>query len=336
MDGTEEFPKMSWTRRGWLRSATSLAAVAAAPSILNWSCSRQKKRTIAVIPKGSAHVFWQSVHAGSNKAAGERGVEIVWNGPAQETDFNGQLQIADAMITRRVDAMVLAPIDKKVMVSVVERASQEGIPVVIFDSGIDTEKYIAQVATDNYKAGELGADRIAKLLGEKGKIAMVMVQPGAASTMAREQGFKDKIQKAYPNIRIVDEKYGWADYAKSLAVSENMLTANPDLQAFFASNESSTVGAAQALKGRKSAVKLVGFDSSVSLLEDLRGGVIDSLIVQDPFQMGYRSVIAATDHLDGKPVEKNQPLAPTLVEKANLDSPEIQAKINPDLKKYLN
>lgn len=203
------------------------------------------------MPKGTAQQYWQSVHAGAVKAAREVGTELIWNGTPTETDFNGQLQIIEAMINRRVDAIAVAPIDRKVIVSVVERAAREKIPVIIFDSGIDTDQFVSQIATDNFRAGELGAERIGQLLGGKGQVAMVKVQPGGGSTMAREEGFEKKIQSAFPGIRIVAEQYGWADFAKSLSATENILTAHPDLNAIFASNESSTVGAAQALKARR-------------------------------------------------------------------------------------
>ena len=309
--------------------AVSAAAAGAA------GCGRNHKRVIAVIPKGSAHLFWQSVHAGANKCARENNAEVIWNGPATEVDYTAQLQIIDAMINRRVDAIALAPIDKKAMVSAVERAAREKIPVVIFDSGIDTEHYVSMVATDNYRGGELAADRIATILDGEGDVAMVKVQPGSASTMEREEGFEQRVAKVYPDIKIVDARYGMADFAKSLAVAENMLTAHPKLEAIFASNESSTVGAVQALKQRKSEVKLVGFDSSAALIEDLKAGVIDSLVIQDPFRMGYESVKAAIDQIEGRTVKKLNPLPPVLVDLAALARPEIQAQLNPDLKTYL-
>jgi len=268
-------------------------------------------------------------------AARETGAEIVWNGPASETDIPGQLQIVETMINRRVDAIVLAPIDKTALVNVVERAAKQNIPVVIFDSGIDTDMFVSQVATDNYAAGRMAAERLGKVLNGKGKIVMVKVQPGAASTMAREQGFEDEIKEHFPGIQIADSRYGMADFAKSLAVAENMMTAHPDLKGMFASNESSTVGAVQALKGRKSNLVLVGFDWSPTLLEDLKNGVVDSLVVQDPFRMGYESVMAAVHKLDGKPVEKIKNLPPRLVTRENLNEPDVQAQLNPDLKKYL-
>ncbi|MDP8983031.1 MAG: substrate-binding domain-containing protein [Acidobacteriota bacterium] len=298
-------------------------------------CTRDHKKVIAVIPKGSAHLFWQSVHAGAAKAALEKGVSIVWNGPATETDYSSQLQIVDAMISRKVDAIALAPIDRKVMVSVVDRAADRNIPMIIFDSGVETDRFVSQVATDNYKAGQLAAERMGKILNGKGNVVIVAVQPGAASTEAREKGFEDSIHRKFPGIKILDKRYGMAQVALSLTVTENMLTAHSDLDAMFASNESSTMGAAQALRGRTGRVKLVGFDWSPTLLDDLKSGLIDSLVVQDPFRMGYDSVIAAVAKLNGEPVEKIHDLAPRLIDKSNLDDPDVAAQLHPDLKKYL-
>ncbi len=298
-------------------------------------CNRDRRKTVAVIPKGRAHLFWQSVHAGAVAASREDGLEILWNGPSTETDYNGQLQIADAMITRRVDALCLAPIDRKIMVSVVERAAAQKIPVIIFDSEVDTDKFVSQVATDNYRAGSLAADRMGEILGGKGRVVMVAVQPGAASTMAREKGFEDQLAKAFPDIKLVDKRFGMADFAKSLSVAENMLTAFPGVEGLFASNESSSVGAAQALKSRKGSTRMVGFDWSPTLLEDLKSGLIDSLIVQHPFKMGYESVRSAAKAMRGESVAKINNLEPRLVTQANLSQPEIQEQLNPDLKKYL-
>jgi ribose transport system substrate-binding protein len=311
------------------REATTLFAVFAA------GCKRNGKKIVGVVPKGRAHLFWKSVQAGAMAAAAEEGFEVNWNGPATETDYNGQLQIVEAMINRQVDAIALAPIDKKSMVSVVERAAKANIPVVIFDSGIDTENFVSQVATDNYLAGRMAADRMGLILNGKGKVFMVAVQPGAASTMAREAGFEDCIKEKFPDIKIVDKRFGMADFAKSLEVSENMLTAHPDADALFASNESSAVGAARALRGRNSKVKMVGFDWSQSLLDDLKEGLIDSLVIQNPFKMGYESVKAAALKLKGGSPQKINNLAPRLIVKADLDKPEVKEQLNPDLKKYL-
>src|SRR5262249_37804167 len=265
---------------------------------------RQQKRIIGVVPQGQSHLFWQSVHAGAVAAARENDVEIQWNGPPNERDFNGQLKIVDAMINRRVDAIALSTSDTKAFIGVLERAVQEKIPVIIFDTGIDTDVYTSRVATDNFGAGQMAARRMGEILGGKGKIVIVAVAPGIASTMAREQGFEDVIKKDFPGIEIMDKRYGMADFAKSLEVTENMLTAHPGLTGIFASNESSAVGAAQALKSRAGAVKMVGFDWSPTLAEGLKTGVIDSLVVQDPFRIGYDTVKAAVEKLNGGTPQK--------------------------------
>src|SRR5215470_12228212 len=174
------------------------------------ACNRQQKRIIGVVPQGQSHLFWQSVHAGAVAAARETGVEIQWNGPPNERDFNGQLKIVDAMINRRVDAIALSPSDTNAFVGVVERAVREKIPVIIFDTGVNTDVFTARVATDNYGGGQIAARRMGQILNGKGKIVIVAVAPGIASTMAREQGFEDLIHKDYPTIEIVDKRYGEA------------------------------------------------------------------------------------------------------------------------------
>jgi ribose transport system substrate-binding protein len=300
------------------------------------SCGKSSTgKRVVFIPKGRAHVFWQSVHAGAIAAMREaHGFDIVWNGPASETDYEGQIKIMDAAINQHVDAICIAPIDKKILISLVDHARAVNIPVIIFDSPIDTDTFTSQVATDNYQGGRMAAQRLGEILKGQGKVAEVAVQPGSASTMLREQGFEEFLKQELKGIKLVDKQYGMADFAQSLKVAENMLTAAPDLTGMFASNESSTVGAVRALKDRKG-VKLVGFDSSPQLLEALKEGTIDSLVVQDPFQMGFKSMKAAIEKIDGGNPEHIQNIQPTLVTRENMSLPEIQAKINPDLDKYL-
>ncbi|MGH9667192.1 MAG: substrate-binding domain-containing protein [Bryobacteraceae bacterium] len=305
-------------------------------ALLSTACGRGAKTEIAVIPMGNSHLYWQSVHAGAVKAARELRVEVLWNGPPSETDFTGQLKIVDAMINRRVSAIAVAPIDRQALVSVVERASRAKIPVVIFDSPIDTQAFVAQIATDNYHAGEMAAERMGLILHGQGNVGIVGAQPGSASSTARERGFEDTIRKNFPGIRIVEKQFGMADFALSLAKAENILTGHPDLEGMFASNESSSVGTAQALRERRSQIKMVGFDWSPTLLNDVQSGLIDSLIVQNPFRMGYDSVKAAVTALRGGTVTRIQNLPPRLVTQQNLHDPDVKAQLHPDLKKYLD
>jgi ribose transport system substrate-binding protein len=304
--------------------------IAAAACLLAPACRRQSAggggRTIAVIPKGVAHFFWQSVHAGADAAGKESNVEIIWNGPAQETDYTGQIDIVEDAINRRVDGIVLAPTHRDALVPVVERAEREGIPVTIMDSGIGTENYVSYVATDNRQGGAVAADRLAARLNGKGKVAILGVKAGSVSTDEREQGFQDTIKRKYPGIQVVAFQYGESDRARSLDRATDILTAHPDLDGFFASNESSTVGAVQAVKqkGLAGKVVLVGFDSSPNLIEDLQAGAIDSLVLQNPYKMGYEAVKAMVAKLDGQQPPKRVDTGVKLLTKENLDTPEMQ------------
>lgn len=299
-------------------------------------CRGSGKRVVGVVPKGANHIFWQTVHAGAIKAAQEYGFEIEWNAPALEVDSSRQIEIVESMVNRRLAGIVLAPVDKQALVGVVERAAREGIPVSIFDSAIDTERRIAYVATDNAEAGRMAARRLGEVLGGRGKVAVIGFMPGSASTMERESGFQDEIRKLYPQIRIVSVQYGMADRAKAMAVTENVLTAHPDLAGLFADNESSSAGAAQALKSRGAkGVKLVAFDASEQLLADLRGGVIDSIVVQNPFRMGYESTRAVGLHLVGRQPPRSLDSGSALVRREDLERPEIQQLLFPEIGKYL-
>ena len=299
------------------------------------ACNRAHKTTIAVIPKASADIFWQSVHAGAVKSGWDNKVDIVWDGPPNETDIAGEMQIMETMINRQVDAIAVAPSDRSAFKIVVDRAAAARIPVVIYDSGIDSERYVTFVATDNYAGGELGADRVGKILGGKGKIVMIKTTPGGASTTAREDGFRHELHAKFPAIQILDERFGMASIAQSLTVTENMLTAHADLNGIFCSNESGTEGAAQALKERGSKVKLVGFDSSPVLLDELQAGWIDSVVIQDPFKMGETAVDEAVKAVHQEKTPKQIFLPPRLVNAENLNNSDVHAQLYPDLAKYL-
>jgi ribose transport system substrate-binding protein len=299
-------------------------------------CQRSGECAIGVVPKGASHIFWQTVHAGAIKAGGEAGCRIEWNAPALEIDSSRQIEIVDAMINRKLDGIVLAPVDKQALVAVVERAGAKGIPVVIFDSAIDTEKYLSYVATDNLEAGRMGARRMGEILGGKGKVGVVGFMAGSASTMEREAGFQEEIRKLYPGIELLPVQFGMADRAKAMAVTENMLAAHPDLAGVFADNESSSAGAVQALKSRGAKrVKLVAFDASDQLIEEMRQGTIDSIVVQNPFRMGYESTRALGRQRKGQTPQRKVDSGAALIRREDLDRPETRELLFPDIQKYL-
>ncbi len=312
-------------------------AALAALAILCFGCSRQTQRRIAVVPKGTADVFFQSVHAGAVAAGREFHEEILWDGPPRETEYSRQLEIVDSMLNRHVNGVVLAAADRTSLNSSLDRAAREKIPVVVFDSGVDSTNFVSFVATNNYEGGQMGGRKLGQLLHGKGTVAMIDHAPGSASTMDRERGFKDVIAKEFPAISIVAEQYSMTDRAKGLAATENILAAHPGLSGIFTSSEPSSAGAAQALiaHGLAGKVRLVAFDSSDDLIDHLKSGVIDALIAQDAFKMGFEGVRLVTEKLDGREPPKKVDLSAVVITKADLDRPEIQAMLHPDLKKYL-
>src|SRR5881628_3420897 len=203
-------------------------------------CRRSRQKLIGVIPKATSHLFFVSVHAGVNQASRDMAVDVLWNGPNDETDYTRQIQIVDAMITQRVDALAISATDERALVAPLERALHAGIPVTVFDSAVNIENYVSFVATDNYGAGCTAARTLASLISGAAEVAMVMQKPGGASTSLRERGFEDTIGKEFGNIRIVARQFGMGDRAKSRAVAENILTARPGLAGIFASSEAAS------------------------------------------------------------------------------------------------
>lgn len=305
-------------------------------TLFSSACQRDHRRVVGVVPKGANHIFWQTVHAGAIKAAQEYGLEVEWNAPALEIDASRQIDIVESMVTRRLAGIVLAPVDKKALVNVVERAAKAEIPVSIFDSGVDTRQRISYVATNNDEGGRMAARRLGEILGGQGKVIVIGFMPGSASTMEREHGFQDEIRTRFPKINILGLQFGMASQAKSMAATENVLTAHPDLAGLFADNESSSAGAVQALKSRQAkGVKMVAFDASDSLIADMKAGWIDSIVVQNPFRMGYEATRAIGMKLKGETPPELIDSGATLIKPADLELPETKALLFPDIQKFL-
>lgn len=283
------------------------------------------KGSIAVIPKGTTHIFWQSVHAGAEAAGKEFGFKIYWNGPERETDRERQIQIIEDFIVQKVSGIVLAPLDKKALIPTVEKLEAIKLPCAIIDSGIDTDKVLTFAATDNFQGGVLAAKRMGEILGGKGKVVVVKYVPGSGSTTERENGFIETIQKEFPGIQIVDAKYGQDTVETALQATEDLLTRNKDLQGLYACNASTSVGALQGLQSQKrSEVKMIGFDAEKALLEGLKNGQIDALVVQNPFKMGYEGVKAVALQLKGEAVAKRIDTRVEVITKARLEEPAIK------------
>jgi ribose transport system substrate-binding protein len=307
-----------------------------APALLA-SCGGRKKLRIAVIPKSTAHLFWVSVHAGALAAAKKYGAEILWNGPPSESDYSRQVQIVDSMIVQKVDGIAIAAAERKALAGAVERAAAAGIPVVVFDSGLDSQSYLSFVSTDNYEGGKLGARKLAELTGGKGDVAVILHAPGSFSTMDRERGFRDALAAEFPGMRIVAEQFGMGDRAKARASAENILAANASLAGLFASTEPASAGISLALKarGQNGKIKFVGFDSSDAMIDDLKDGTLNATVVQDAFRLGYDPVRILAENKQGVTPPKQVDLPARVVTAADLSKPEVLELLKPDVKKYL-
>jgi ribose transport system substrate-binding protein len=332
----------------WSQRVTRSILLVGALSVLLGACgssapSEPGTTTIAVIPKGTSHVFWQSIHAGAAKAAQEFGVDIIWRGPLREDDRASQIAEVEGFITRGVSGIVLAPLDEAALVGPVGDAARAKIPVVIIDSALKSDQYVSFVATDNRKGGTMAADALATMLPQGGRIVVLRYAEGSASTIDREEGFLAEIAR-HPNIQVLSSnQYGGGDVEGAYKRGEALLhkfrrpDGSLDLDGIFTSNESNTLALLRVLtdSGWAGKVKYIGFDSSDTLVKGLGDGHIDALVVQDPVNMGYLGVKAMVDHLQGRPVEKRIDTGVQLITRDRMQDPAVKELLQPDLSRWL-
>jgi ribose transport system substrate-binding protein len=302
-----------------------------------------KSFTIAVIPQGSTHEFWKSIHAGAMKAAGDYarqrvGVNIIWKGPLREDDREQQVQVVEGFVSQHVDGIVLAPFDKNALVRPVEEAKRAGIPTVAVDSALASNDPLSLVASDNHHGGELAGEEMARLLGDKGKVLLLRYQEGVFSTEQREKGFTDALAK-HPGIQLISSnQYAGATRDTAKSAAENLLNRyGNEIDGLFTPNESSTAGTLLALEdaGKAGKIKFLGFDTSDVFVKAMHDGKLQGIVVQNPFRMGELGVKTLVDHLMGKPVEKRIDTGVTLITPANVDTPDAQTLLHPPLSTYL-
>ncbi|MSU36830.1 MAG: sugar ABC transporter substrate-binding protein [Pedosphaera sp.] len=301
--------------------------------------------TIAVIPKATSHEYWKSIQAGTVKAQRELAaqgtqVNVIWKGPLREDDREQQIQVVENFVARRVNGIVLAPLDSQALVSPVNAATRAKIPVIVIDSGLKSDVLISFVATDNYKGGQIAADHLAKLLGDKGNVILLRYAVGSAATEEREAGFLDRLRAAHPDLKILSSnQYAGATRETAYQASQNLLNRmGRQVNGIFCPCEHITIAMAKALRdiGRAGGkVKLVGFDAGTQLALDLKKGDLQGLVVQNPMAMGYLGVMTMVKHLRGEKVEKRIDTDVVLVTATNQDQPDIQELLHPPLGKYL-
>lgn len=299
--------------------------------------------TIAVIPKGTSHVFWQSIHAGAEKAAQELGVTVAWRGPLREDDRESQIAEVENAVARGVAGIALAPLDESALVAPVSGASRRGIPVVIIDSGLKGDDYVSFVATDNEAGGRLAGEHLATLLNGKGRVVLLRYAEGHDSTAKREAGFLAAV-RAHPGIEIVSaNQYGGADVEGAYKRAEALLTSlpgadgRPAVDGIFCPNESITFAMLRVLQdnGWAGRIRFVGFDASDNLVNGLRARHLDGLVIQDPVKMGYLGVKTLVAHIRGETVERRIDTGVQLVTPDRMDEPGVKELLQPDLSKWL-
>ncbi len=293
---------------------------------------------LAVIPKGTTHEFWKSVHYGAVQAGDELGAEIVWLGPLLEQDKDGQITVVQNFIIQRVDGIVLAPIDSQALVAPVKQAHEEGIPVVVFDSGLDEESLgdpkavVSYVATDNRHGGELAADEIARRLPDRGNVVLLRYMAGSQSTLEREEGFLAGLAK-YPHLKLLSsDQYSGDTPQKALDKAQQMLGKYGDeIDALFAVCEPNTTGTLKALEetGQAGKVVFIGFDPSERIVQALAENKVQGVVLQNPVRMGYLAVKAMIEHLDGKEVEKRVSTGEVIATPENMNEPTIKPLLAP-------
>src|SRR2546426_611786 len=309
------------------------------------SSATPQSYTIAVIPKGTTHEFWKSIHAGAVKAERElngKGIktEIIWKGPLKEDDRDQQIQVVENFMSRRVSGLVLAPLDSQALVTPVENAIKAKVPVVIIDSDLKSDQYVSFVATDNYKGGQLAGERLGQLLGGKGNVILLRYAVGSASTEARESGFLDTLKTKFPGVKLLStDQYAGPTRETGYQASQNLLNRfGNDVNGIFCPNENSTIGMTMALREIGKAggkVKMVGFDSGTKSVIDLKNGDVQGLVVQNPLLMGYLGVMTMIKALQGEKVEKRIDTGVVLATPENMDQPQIKELLHPPIDQYL-
>ena len=307
-------------------AATTAATTAAAAAATTAAAASAEQLYIPVISKGFQHQFWQAVKMGAEKAAKDYNVKITFEGPETEAQVDKQIEMIEAALAKKPAAICLAALDSKACVPLLEKAKAAGIPIVGFDSGVDSEIPVATCSTDNIKAAGAAADKMAELIGGKGEVAIIVHDQTSATGVGRRDGFANRMKEKYPDIKVVDIQYGGGDQLKSTDLAKAILQAHPNLKGFFGANEGSIIGVLNAVKESKMEGKIVviGYDAGKQQKDAVRSGVEAGAITQDPVGIGYKAVEAAVKAVKGEKVEKNIDTGFKWYDKTNIDSEELK------------
>ncbi|TYR29593.1 ABC transporter substrate-binding protein [Mesorhizobium microcysteis] len=281
---------------------------------------------VPLISKGFQHQFWQAVKAGADKAAAELGVTVTFEGPDTEAQVDRQIDMLAAALAKNPQAIGFAALDSQAAIPLLRQAQEANIPVIAFDSGVDSDIPVATASTDNIAAAALAADKMAELIGGEGKVALVVHDQTSRTGIDRRDGFVNRMQEAYPNVEIVTIQYGGGDHLQSTEITKSILQANPDLKGMFGANEGSAIGVVNGARELgKTDLVIIGYDSGAQQKQAIRDGLMAGAITQNPVGIGYETVVAAVKASKGEAVEKNIDTGFFWYDKSNIDDPEIAA-----------
>lgn len=281
---------------------------------------------IPLISKGFQHQFWQAVKTGADQAAAEFGVRITFEGPDNETVVDRQIDMLAAALANKPQAIGFAALDSQAAIPLLRQASEAGIPIVAFDSGVDSDIPVSTTTTNNRAAASLAADKMAKLIGGKGNVAVVAHDQTSRTGIDRRDGFIERIQSNYPSINVVTIQYGAGDQLKSTELTKAILTANPDLAGIFGTNEGSANGVVNGVREmNRRGLVVIGYDSGKAQKDAIRNGLMAGAITQNPVGIGYETVKAAVFAVKGKTLPLTIDTGFYYYDATNIDDPEIAA-----------
>lgn len=309
-----------FTRRTLLGAAAALSMIAAAPAAM-----AEGKMYVPLISKGFQHQFWQAVKAGADKAAAELNVDVTFEGPDNESQVDKQIDMLAAALAKKPAAIGFAALDSQAAIPLLQQAKDAGIPVIAFDSGVDSDIPLGTAATDNLAAAALAADKLAALIGDEGKVAVVAHDQTSRTGVDRRDGFVNQMKDKHPKVEVVAIEYGGGDHLKSTEITKALLTANPDIKGIFGTNEGSAIGVVNGVKESGAKVVIVGYDSGKAQTDAIRDGLMAGAITQNPVGIGYETVKAAVAAAKGEAVPAAIDTGFYWYDATNIDAPEIAA-----------
>lgn len=280
---------------------------------------------IPVISKGFQHQFWQAVKSGAEQAATQYKVKITFEGPETEQQVDKQLDMLSAALAKKPAAIGFAALDSKAAIPLLKKAQAAKIPVVGFDSGVDSDIPVTTAQTDSKAAAALAADKMAEKIGDEGEVAVIGHDQTSTTGVDRRDGFLNQLKEKHPKITVVDVQYGGGDHLKSAEIAKTLLQAHPNLKGIFGTNEGSAIGAGKGAKEAKKTIVIIGFDSGKAQKDMINDGTIAGAITQNPVGIGFKTVEAAVKALKGETLPKVIDTGFYYYDKTNMTNPEIAA-----------